>query len=167
MSANFPGFIVSFMLLDEKDLGLFPVIKVQPISLSGFLKVRIGFITVFGFVSSLLILLFNGIVEFTVIKSVVISILSAFTVPVLVLTISFIAKNKVEGMTLLKVMNVTLLLPVAIFFIHSPTEYLLGVFPAFWVYKFIEFEDISYLIAFAGFIYLLCLNYFVYGKIVK
>jgi fluoroquinolone transport system permease protein len=59
LSAVIPGFVVSFILLDEKDLHLFPVINITPVALSGFLISRLGFMLIFGFLSSLLSLMFN------------------------------------------------------------------------------------------------------------
>lgn len=138
LNAVFPGFILSFIFLDEKDLQLISVLRVTPVSLKGVLLSRILFMLVFGFMGSLLILFFNGATNYTLIQNLAIAILSALNVPFLVLFISTIAKNKVEGLTLLKVVNVILFIPVAVFFLENSWENLLAIFPAYWVFQFMD-----------------------------
>ncbi|MFA6402473.1 MAG: hypothetical protein WCX31_12760 [Salinivirgaceae bacterium] len=131
----FPGFILSFMLLDEKDSQLLSIIKVTPVSLSGFLATRVVFVVILGFLFSFMFLYFNGLVHFPLLFTTLLSLLSALNGPILILLISSVAKNKIEGMTFLKVANITLFIPVAAFFIQSLWEYGLGFLPAFWVFK--------------------------------
>lgn len=159
LNSMFPGFIIAFIFLDEKDLQLFPAIKVTPVSLAGVLKTRIVFMLILGFLSSLLLLLLNGKVDFSVIKSIQISILSALNAPIITLLISTIAKNKIEGLTLLKVANLSLLFPIALFFIDSNLEYLLSVFPAFWAYKLFDCTSNSNIVFIVGCSTLILLNY--------
>jgi len=161
MNAIFPGFILSFMLLDEKDAHLLPIIKVTPVSLSGFLAVRLLFMVMLGFTFSFILLLFNGIYTFSLFQAIAIAFLCALNSPILILLISTIARNKIEGMTLLKVANLVLIIPALTYFIHSPFEYLLGVFPAFWVYQAVDYLNHQlqfYMIFFAGIIALSILN---------
>lgn len=159
LNSMFPGFIIAFILLDEKDLQLFPAIKVTPASLAGVLKTRIVFMLILGFLSSLLLLLLNGMVIFSVVKSVQISILSAMNAPIITLLISTIAKNKIEGLTLLKVANLSLLIPLILFFTDSNLEYMLSVFPAFWAYKLFDYAQNPNIAFTIGCCVLLLLNY--------
>lgn len=167
LNAVFPGFILSFIFLDEKDLKLIPVLRVTPVSLKGVLLSRIVFMLLFGFLGSLLILFFNGITNHTLFQCFAIAILCALNVPFLVLFISTIAKNKVEGLTLLKLVNVTLFIPIAVFFIESNWENLLAIFPAYWVFQFID-EGINKPLVFAlGVIALSGYNYIAYKYAVR
>lgn len=159
--AIFPGFIVSFMILDEKDAQLLPAIKVTPVSVSGFLVIRISYIVLLSSLFSFLFLRFNGIVHFSLVKSITLAVLSALNTPVLILLISAFAKNKVEGMTYLKVANITFILPIAGLFIPTAGKYLFAIFPAFWI---IIFENeysfpSDVLFAVIGFIILIGENY--------
>jgi len=131
----FPGITLSFILLDEKDAQLLPVIKVTPVSLSGFLILRLLFMASLSFSFCLLLLMFNGVIHISMFQAVVIAFLSALNMPILALITSTVAKNKVEGMTYLKVANVVVFLPTVAFFITSPWEYVLGIFPTFWVFQ--------------------------------
>jgi fluoroquinolone transport system permease protein len=165
----FPGFIVSFLLLDEKDNQLFPAIKVTPVSLSGFLLTRIAFMVVLGFFFSSTFLMFNGILSIPWLEILLLSLLSALNVPILILLISALAKNKVEGMTLLKVANVVIFIPAALFFVSNSWIYVLGIFPAFWVYKIASLPVGShyFMVAGIGLLWTLFLNYLSYRNSVK
>lgn len=157
LNAVFPGFIVSFIFLDEKDLQLFPVIKVSPISLSGFIGIRMVFMIVFGFISSFLMLSLNNAYIFPIIQKVIISMLCALNVPILILLIISIAKNKVEGLTILKIATSSLAIPMLIFFIDSSWTRLLAVFPSYSIYSFVLNQN--YIECILGFAYLVFLNY--------
>ncbi|PKP09381.1 MAG: hypothetical protein CVU09_11940 [Bacteroidetes bacterium HGW-Bacteroidetes-4] len=162
--AVFPGFLVSFLLLDEKDKQLFSVVKVTPVSLSGFLLTRIVFMVVLGFVFSVGLLVFNGLLKLPWHAIAIMSLLSALQVPIFVLLISAVAKNKVEALTLLKVANVVIFIPAVLFFISSGWINLLGIFPAFWVYKLacIPLESNYLIVAGIGWLWILFLNYLSY-----
>jgi len=166
LNAVFPGFILAFIILDEKDNQLISVIKVTPVSLSGFLIARIFFMVLFGALGSLVLLLFNGLYSFTYLKIAGICILSALNIPIFILLISTLAKNKVEGLPLLKVANIFLLIPVLILFIESPYENMLGIFPSFWVFKFID-TTASLPVLFLGITVLLSINYQIFRFALK
>lgn len=138
LNASFPGFIVSFILLDEKDLHLLQVIKVTPVSLSGFLLVRLIYMSVIGFLTGFMIIRYNGFYHLSPLESIELSILCMLNAPILLLSMATLAKNKVEGLTYMKAANILLLLPVAVLFITTPYENMLALFPAFWVYKFFD-----------------------------
>ena len=167
--AVFPGFLVSFLLLDEKDKQLFSIVKVTPVSLSGFLLTRIVFMVVLGFVFSVGLLVFNGLLMLPWYAIACMSLLSALQVPIFVLLISTVAKNKVEGMTLLKVANVVIFIPAALFFVNSGWINLFGIFPVFWVYKLacVPLGSNYFIVAGIGLLWILFLNYLAYRYSVK
>lgn len=138
LNASFPAFIGAFILLDEKDLSLFPVIKVTPVSLSGFLLARLMYLTSIGLLSSIMLIRFNGFYVVSLVQSIALALLCVLNASILLLLIVALSKNKVEGMANLKVANVVLFLPAFLFFLAPPYEYLLAVFPAFWVFAFLE-----------------------------
>lgn len=162
----FPGIAMSFILLDEKDVQLFPVMKVTPVSFSGFLLVRLSFMVLLGFVISLLLLLLNGVFAVKTIEAIQFSILAGLNSPILILLISHFAKNKIEGMTLLKVSNIILMLPIIIFFFDAKWEFILGILPPFWVYKFLDTSH-SFVIFTIGLCFLGMVNGFVIRFVVR
>ena len=167
LSAVLPGFIVSFILLDEKDLQLFPVINVTPVSLSGFLVSRLAFMVILGFLSSLLLLLVNGLYTISFIKSCQLALLCSLNTPILILIISGKAKNKVEGLTLLKLATITLMLPIIIFFLDNNWEYAFVFLPASWVYLFLDNFQNQTLIFIIGTLYLVGMTYLGFKFMVK
>lgn len=167
LNCVFPGFVLSFILLDEKDLYLIPVIHVTPVSYSGFLIVRIVFLGLYGFACSWAIFAFNGLISISVLQNLMASLLCALNTPIMILLISTKAKNKIEGLTLLKVANVALMIPGIVFFINSPWENLLAVFPAFWVYLFFDVPDYQWLIFTIGIVVLLVINRVVFSYAIK
>ncbi|NOQ26544.1 MAG: hypothetical protein GQ564_14390 [Bacteroidales bacterium] len=167
LNAVFPGFIISFMLLDEKDLQLFPVINVTPVSLSGFLAVRIVFMVFFGFLSSMLLIMHNGIYSISIFKAIQLAMLCALNTPILILLIISIAKNKVEGLSMLKLATVSLMIPMLVFFFNTFWVKLLAIFPAFWVYAFMDSVKNQQMIFILGMCFLGVLNYFCFRYAVK
>jgi hypothetical protein len=163
LNAIFPGFVLAFILLDEKDLNLMPVINITPVSLSGFLITRIVFLSLYGFLCSWIVFAFNGQIAFPPNEMFASSLLCALNMPIIILFISTKAKNKIEGLTILKAANVTLMLPIIVFFIESPWENILAIFPAFWLYKFIGSSNLQGLIFALGILYLVALNYFTFA----
>ena len=161
-----PGIIMSFILLDEKDVQLIPVIKATPVSLSGFMATRLFFMIVTGFVMSLLVLLLNGIYVIPAIQAMQVSLLAGLNSPILILLVSHFAKNKVEGLALIKVATVTLFIPVVIFFFDQPWEYALGIFPAFWFYAFFSAQN-SFVIFLSGLFFLSVVNWLTFRLFLK
>lgn len=167
LNALLPSFIISFILLDEKDMQLFPVIKVTPVSLSGFLTTRIVFMVFFGFVSSMLLLLINGIYSISIFKAIQLALLCAMNTPILILLTVSIAKNKVEGLTILKIATISLIIPILIFFYDSYLVYFLAIFPAFWVYFFMNSTQYHILVFICGMCFLTAINYYCFKFAVK
>ena len=136
----FPAFVVSFIMLSEKDEKLIPAFLVTPIRSYGYLLSRTLFILLFGFLNSLLLLLLNGLVQFKWDSLFIVSLMSALTAPGIVFFTVAFARNKIEGVTLMKLMNVSLVLPVLSLFLNHSVRWLLGVFPAFWVFQAVDYS---------------------------
>ena len=133
--AIFPAFAVSFMMLEEKDENIFAVLRVMPLSFGQFLAYRLTFVFVFGFCFSLLTLLLNGLVDINAFSGVGMAFLFALSGPIVALVVSTFAKNKVEGLTVLKGINFLLILPLLSIFVPSPWAYAFGVIPQYWGYQ--------------------------------
>ena len=132
------SFISSMVLIDEKETevaktyGVIPLSKVQyvisklliPFSITVLLNVVLIEIQVFYQIGWL--------------ENLTISILTALVVPVYVLGINSLVKNRIEGMIYIKVFNMLVLLPLAAFFVPADYKFLFGVFPVYWVFQIIE-----------------------------
>lgn len=138
LTASFPAFIVSFIMLDEKDEGIFVMYRVIPMSNLKFFIYRMGFQIIFSWCYTLLILFLSGSVDMLVWQKFAASFLFSLLPPVItLLTITF-ARNKIEGVTLMKLLNFFIFLPVAAFFTDIPWRYIFGIIPVFWSYQIME-----------------------------
>ncbi|QGY43727.1 hypothetical protein GM418_08670 [Maribellus comscasis] len=142
VTASTPAFLVGFILLDERDENIHTVLKILPLPENFILKIRTIFMMVLGFVFSFLILAFNGLVYFTFLNLLTISILFALIPPVLTFSMLALAKNKIEAATIYKALSVVIFLPVVAFFTPDNCEYFFGVIPFFWTYKAIQSAEI-------------------------
>jgi len=131
----FPAFIVSFIMLDEKDDGLFTVFRVMPISAMSFILYRTALIVALGALSSGAAMLLTGLVEPDLPRELVTALLFGLSAPLVALIVVTVAKNKIEGVTVLKGLNLLLMLPLVSFFTSSPFKVILGVIPIYWVYQ--------------------------------
>jgi fluoroquinolone transport system permease protein len=132
--SSFPAFLASFVMLDEKDEDVLTVIKVMPFSLSDFLAYRMLFIVLAGTFFSSLAILLSGLAEMGPAPALALSFLFALSAPLTTLTVVTFAKNKIEGLSVLKGLSAVLMLPLLSFFIASPWKFTLGVIPVFWTY---------------------------------
>ena len=151
LTAVMPGFIVAFMLLDERDQNVLLAIRIMPVKPAGYFGMKMLFMFLFGLIGCFLLLQLNGVVELDVLKSLLVALVCASCSPFFVFfTISF-AKNKIEGATMMKVLNTLLMLPIIALFIDHPFTYLMGLIPFFWIYKSFEvINDTALFFAFLG-----------------
>lgn len=136
------GFLLAFVMLDEKDQHLFDVFKVTPFTFKRLMLMRIGFMLATGFILCLILIYGSGLLDLSPIQAVLLSLLSALSGPANTLLIISIANNKIEGATYFKGLNMFVMAPLAAIFIVSPLRYLFGILPFFWVFaSFMEYQD--------------------------
>lgn len=137
-SAVLFGFVVSFLMVDEKDEGVMDVIRILPITPRFFLLYRLSFASVVAGLMALVVLLGGGIAYPGVGPAICIATLFGLTAPLITLSIATFANNKIEGMALFKVIDLILMLPLMAFFLEEPVRYLFGIVPVFWTYALLE-----------------------------
>lgn len=144
VSSALMGFILSFILLDEKDQNLMPVFRVMPLPAVQFLAYRVLMIMGFSFIGNMLIILFSRMVEYTLMKTILLSLACSFIGPSSTFLITGFAKNKIEGVTYFKLFNMLLMAPLAGIFIVARFSLLFGIVPYYWIYAaFIGSQFIS------------------------
>ncbi|MEM1324342.1 MAG: hypothetical protein AAGI23_00230 [Bacteroidota bacterium] len=132
------GFIVAFLILEEKDEQVLQVIRVLPISPSYFILYRVLFATIFSTVSAYIVIRFSGIAFPGEVNTALLAIQYGLVAPFIALLVATFAANKVEGMAFFKGVNLFLLLPIVTFFIKGIWQYAFAVIPTFWTYSFYE-----------------------------
>lgn len=127
------GIIVGFALLDERDEGILRAYAVTPLTLSGLLIHRAWMPTA---VSLLLALLTAAILAplspLPAPWLLAASALASLTAPLIAFALATLARNKVEGLAIGKLLGLVLIAPMIAASSGSPTMLLLGISPAYW-----------------------------------
>ena len=140
LSGSTPAFLTAFLLLDEKDEKLIAALKVTPLPYSRLITYRISFLMLISFSSATIFLLMNGVAYYSLFKIVSASILVSFIPGVLLMFLIPFAKNKIEGVTLFKGINIILFLPIIAFFITPEWKMVFGIIPFYWVYEILRID---------------------------
>lgn len=129
------GFIYSMVVIDEKDTQVAKVYGILPISQIGFVLFRLIAPLFFSAAATFSILLFQPFYEISLFANLVYSILTGLVSPLMVLVVSILSKNKIEGMTWQKLYNIPVSLPVLAFLVPVGFSYLFIIFPTYWAYQ--------------------------------
>lgn len=121
------GFLMAFILLDEKDLQLQPVFRVMPFPYSRLIALRTFFILCLGFIFCLVLILWSHLIDLTVLQALVLAFCCSLAGPTATLLLVLLAQNKIEGVTYFKLFNVILAMPIAGLFLAQPYSHLFGV----------------------------------------
>ena len=129
------GFLVGTFLLDEKDQDTLTALMVTPMPIRAYALYRAltpALVTVLGI---LVVVPFINILALPFEQLLPLAISAAPLGPMMALLIASLAKNKVEGLAVMKGLGVFLLIPIAAWFVPEPWQWLLGVFPTYWAAK--------------------------------
>jgi fluoroquinolone transport system permease protein len=136
LASAFPGFMLAFLLLDERDEGLFAVFRVLPISPRRFLLDRLALATGLSFLYPLLILAATrGLSPRPWPVALLLAALCALLAPLTVLLVVVLAENKIVGMAVIKGLFPLLMLPIAGLVLDSAWAGAFGLLPSYWVYR--------------------------------
>lgn len=144
-----PAYVISFIMLDEKDEDLIKLIRVLPLKPLYFILYRLTFVFVFTVIASFLTILASGL-HLPVFGLISLSLLTSLVGPIITLLIVTFAKNKIEGLTFLKAINFLCILPVLSFFTGFIGKIFLAFVPTFWIIN--AFDEATSLIS--GYFYL-------------
>lgn len=158
------GFIVAFLILDERDEHLLTVLRVMPISRNSYLIYRMLFLSIFSFIVMLIFPPLSGLVEntqFSYIQYIPIALLFTLLTPFSALMVSSFATNKVQAFAIFKISGTIFLIPLFIFLITDNLKYIFAPVPNFWA--FITLKEVistgtnDYLHLGIGFVYTITL----------
>ena len=158
------GFIVAFLILDERDEHLLTVLRVMPISRNSYLLYRMLFLSIFSFVVMLIFPPLSGLLEntqFSYIQYIPIALLFTLLTPFSALMVSSFATNKVQAFAIFKISGTVFLIPLFIFLITDNLKYIFAPIPNFWA--FITLKEViskgvnDYVHLGIGFVYIIAL----------
>ena len=168
------GFIVAFLILDERDEHLLTVLRVMPISRNSYLIYRMLFLSIFSFIVTLLFPLFSGLLEntqFSYIYYIPVALLFTLITPFSALMVSSFATNKVQAFAIFKISATVFFIPLFIFLITDNLKYIFAPIPNFWA--FIALKELlttgtnDYLHLGIGFVYtiaLIAVLFYIFNK---
>lgn len=158
----FSGVLV---ILEEIDCGTAKYFSVTPIGKSGYVISRIGIPSFFALLYNALLL---SIFTSAKINGIMILLLSVNGTLIALVTSIFVvtfAKNKIEGMALVKMCGLLILGIPSAFFIKSPVRYCFAVLPSFWMAELCITNDFLFFIL--GILSSLIIIFGLYGKFKK
>lgn len=139
----FAGVLV---ILEELDCGVAKYYAVTPIGKSGYLWSRVGIPALTALVYDAALLYIFSISRLGLFMIVILSISGGLTALLTSLLVVSFAKNKMEGMALVKLCSLLLIgIPVA-YSVAEPVRYLFSFFPSFWMAELCITQNYLYFI---------------------
>jgi len=129
------GSLVGLLLLDERDENTLTALLVTPMPITTYVLYRVVTPTLISFIGILVLVPLIGIDVPPMGALVVLALSASLGAPIFTLILASLAKNKVEGMAIMKGMGVLLMAPMIAWFVPEPWQWLLGIFPTFWSAK--------------------------------
>lgn len=131
------GFIYGIVLIDEKDTGVAKTYGILPVSRMKFVLGRLMPSLLISAVFTFVLLLIQPFYFFDMLDMILVSVLSGMVSPFLALSVSIISRNKMEGMTWFKLVNLLISLPLAALFLPEYRDFFLIV-PTHWIFQAIQ-----------------------------
>jgi fluoroquinolone transport system permease protein len=129
------GMVTGFMLLDQRDDRTLIALQITPMSLNGYLIYRLFFPTIVSVIVTVLLFPAAGFVEIGAPALLLPAIVASLMAPLSTLFLGGFAANKVQGFALMKAFGIILIPPMIAYFIQSPWQLVLGIFPTYWAAK--------------------------------
>lgn len=129
----FAGVLV---ILEEEDCSVAPYCAVTPLGKSGYLISRIGVLTFFSLFYNIALLHFFALSSLDFFDILILSLSGVLNAIFSSMFVLSFAKNKMEGLALVKMCGLLLIgLPIA-YFVKSNVKYVFSFFPTFWIAEF-------------------------------
>jgi len=163
LTAGFPaylfGFLSSLILLDERDRGLLPALRVTPLSDRGLLAAKLipaMMLSLFGTPAALA--LSGQAYRISPAALAAAAIIAVPTTAFYALAGTSLARNKVQGISIGKVMGLLLIGPVLLAMLPAPWRFFSLIFPSAWLGWLIEDPVNQIYRAAGGFLYVTALS---------
>jgi fluoroquinolone transport system permease protein len=132
------GFVLGFLIMDERDENLLTVLRVMPISRNTYLIYRMMLLSILSLIYILLFPLLTGLIEINLLDYLPIGLLLMLLTPTLGLIANIVATNKVQAIAVFKTLGGVFYIPLFAFFINNDLKYLLGIIPNFWTFMALD-----------------------------
>ncbi|NNF56781.1 MAG: hypothetical protein HKN04_00930 [Rhodothermaceae bacterium] len=135
MTPAFVGFIVGFLLIDERDDGVLDAMRATPVPMNSLLAYRLGVPIAASLPITLLGYFVVDLAPLPLGALLAASLLATFSGPIMALFLASFAENKVAGFALAKLYGAVTDLPLVAWFIATPWQWAFGLLPLYWPMK--------------------------------
>ena len=132
------GFIIAFLIMDERDEDLLTVLRVMPISRTNYLLYRMILMLFLCFIFVFTFPILSGLINISLIDYLPIAVLFSIFAPILALIVNNLANNKIQAFAIFKMLGSVFFIPLFSFFITEDWKYILGIIPNFWTFNALE-----------------------------
>ena len=129
------GFVIGFLLLDERDDRMLSALQVTPLPLTGYLAYRCLAPIVLGIVMIRIIVPLANMVQISFLALTAIAVVAAIEGAAAALFVAVAANNKVEGFALVKALWALPMAAMVAYFVESKWQLAFGVVPMYWPSK--------------------------------
>lgn len=137
------GWVAGFLLLEDRDEGTLTAVAVTSVGKSGYFAYRT---TVAGSAVVLIVLASMPVVapEAGLATGLAIAIFVGVEAAIIAALLPTVARNRVEGLALSKVMNLAILAPL-LAVMAAPWRFVAGVVPSYWIGEMLGLSETEYL----------------------
>ena len=129
------GYVIGFLLLDERDDGTLTALQVTPLTMNRYLAYRLTVPVVIGVASIFVVLLLANLIDVPLGPAIPVALLAGLEGPIFALMLASLAANKVQGFAIMKGLGIFFLAPFVAWFVAEPWQWLIGIFPTYWPVK--------------------------------
>lgn len=129
------GYVIGFMLLDERDDGTLQALRVTPLSLDRYLVYKLAVPVVVSVAAVYIFVPVVGLVTVPFAPLLPIAFVAALEAPIFALLLASLAANKVQGLAVMKGLSLVLVAPMVAYFVPEPWQWLFGLSPTYWPLK--------------------------------
>lgn len=133
--ATIAGTIFGFMLLDEKDNDTLLAMRVTPVPMERYLSYRVAVPTACALVFIPVLYQLIGLAPIAPWQLALLTLGGALAAPITTLFFAIVATNKVQGFAMSKFVSVAGWIIIGGWFVPEPFQWLLGIFPPFFIAK--------------------------------
>jgi fluoroquinolone transport system permease protein len=129
------GYLAGFLLLDERDQNTLTALMVTPLPVQTYALYRAVAPMLITILGIQVVVPFIGVAVLPPEKLLPLALVASLLSPVFALILSSLARNKVQGIAVMKGLGIFMMAPLAAWFVPQPWQWLLGIFPTFWPVK--------------------------------
>ncbi|MBA3898593.1 MAG: hypothetical protein H0X62_00030 [Bacteroidetes bacterium] len=137
-SATMFGFIYGFLFLEEKEENLWQALKILPVSSLKLVLSRLALGLCVSTIVNYCMIRFGNVIQVDFIKELLLAVHFSLAAPLIALYIAALAKNRIEGLAQMKIVNLLLILPAFIYFFPYDALHLTAVIPTYWSFRSLE-----------------------------